>query len=207
MFSRTRPIYPENFTRELGAEPDIVSFWRAVKKIAEDPLRGVAELEDLSNRGSALSMVYIGDVYERGGIVDIDTNLADIWYGRAAGSGSIEGKFRLAASLWHDGDYISSEIALKELVNLGFSPAMYCLGSFYYSGNGVGLDRERGIRLLSMADMAGHLLARQMISYIYRTGACGRRKIILGWIKLVQLIFVGSWWKLKFPESDRFRGW
>jgi TPR repeat protein len=199
--------FSEHFLEALKREPDVPSLWRAVASLDQDTQEGLLALEELAAKGSILSMVYIGDTHENGRGVERDTEVGDMWYTRAADRGSIDAAFRLAFGYWHDGNQEKSIIELERICNLDFTPAAYLLGTFYYHGVGVEKSVSKAIKYFSMADKGGHLLARQDLSFILRKEKLGIKYKVLGWSKLTCLLFTGVWYRLTYPESDRFCGW
>lgn len=199
--------YSENFATELSLEPDVGSLWAAVRLIDVDRNHAIELLENLSNRGSALSMVYLGDLYTngRGGERDIERGWQ--WYQKAADKGSIEASYRLAVARWNYGYYESSVEEFISLVKRGFSPAMCCLGSIFSSGVGVPRDEQKAVVFFNMASRRGHLLAKQGLSKIFRDNKEGFRRKLVGYYFILYLLLVGSWQKIIYPESDKFRCW
>lgn len=129
--------HPESFEEALSREENLDEFWEAVYCRKESPLKAIRMFKILSKKGSSLSMLYIGDMFENGRGVKKNLKLGDCWYNKAAEHGSIEASFRLAFAYWHCRNYNNSILELEKLVCRDFTPAMYCLGSFYFIGQGV----------------------------------------------------------------------
>ena len=199
--------YSENFLVELAQEPDVHSFWNAVRLIDSDKNQAIENLKNLSENGSILSMVYLGDLYVNGRGVPRDVRRGDEWYKEAAKYGSIEASYRLAVARWKSGAYESSIKDFISLTKRGFSPAMCCLGSIYVTGMGVPRDERRALTFFKMASRRDHLLAKQGISKIYRERKKNLCHKLIGYYIILYLLFVGSWYKFFYPESDRFRCW
>jgi TPR repeat protein len=199
--------HSESFNAALAGEPDVPALWEAVSALANAPHNGLARLTVLASKGSKLSMIYLGDSFERGQIVTKDLGEADSWYQRAADLGSTEGAHRLAGSAWHDGHVDQAIHQLQLLSQSGFIPATYCLGEIYYFGEKILPNQEKAIHFFKLADKNGHFLAKQMLSFLYRNNIRSLKFSIKGWMKMINLAIVGAWYKFSFPSSDRFRSW
>jgi hypothetical protein len=57
-------------------EPDLPELHDAYGLMATDPVRAVAQLTDLAERGSLMSMVYLAEAYEKGTCVNVDAATA-----------------------------------------------------------------------------------------------------------------------------------
>lgn len=200
-------IYPESFIQALADEPDLDAFWDASAQLKIAPLLAIAKLEKLAERGSALSMLYIGDSYENGRGVERNVELGDQWYRRAADCGSIEAAHRLAFAYWHKHEYGRAIEELSKLSERGFTPAMFCLGSMYYVGKGVKPSVENAMKYWKMAEARGHILAKQRLSKLFRSGDLGFIYRIKGYIKLMMLIIPALRCHINYPKSDRLRDW
>jgi TPR repeat protein len=200
-------IYPESFMQALADEPDVDAFWDACDQLKIAPLEAIAKLEELAAKGSALSMLYIGDSYENGRGVERNVELGDQWYRKAADRGSVEAAHRLAFAYWHRHEYGKAIEELSKLSERGFTPAMFCLGSMYYVGKGVKPSVENAMKYWKMAEARGHLLAKQRLSKLFRSGEVGFIRRITGYIKLIMLIIPALRYHINYPKSDQLRDW
>lgn len=198
---------PESIAQALQDEPDPDQVLMTVRMLRNEPALALKRLEDLADRGSLLSMVFIGDTYLYGHGVERDVDRGKRWMLLAASGGSLEARFRLARFYNTQGETAKSIAELRGLSESGYAPAMFILGWRYYRGGGVENDVDQAIRYWTMAEDRGHLLARQILSHIYRTGRFGIVRRIHGYIKLISLIFPFARYMTFYPNSDRVRTW
>ena len=199
--------YIENIDREWRIESDPDRLRHAIDLREMDSISALDELQALADDGSALAMLYIGDTYGNGRGVPRDVERGDHWYQRAADRGSIEASHRLAFGYYHSRDYQKSIELLGRLSDLGFIPAMYCLGSFYFTGTGVDKDMGKAVECWIKAESGGHLVAKRRVSIILRSGVYGFVGRIRGFLKMLRLIYPFVIYNMKKPRSDRLRDW
>jgi TPR repeat protein len=202
----------ENIQREWNEEPQRVELWNALQLFETDPELAIEKLTKLGENGSALAMMYLGAAYVHGrGGIDCDFTLGEQWLSRSAEHGSIEGGFILGMHCWCEGDFSRAETELTKLCGRGYSPAMYRLGLFFFTGAAGEKDQSKGLHYLRMAEQAGHLHARHWLSNIYLKQNFGLLKKAEGvWKRIVMLVpFVR--YMVAYPTSDRMRtagrGW
>ena len=204
---RAISMYLENIAREWAAEPFQDLLRDVVDLLDSNPVAALKSLEELAGRGSSLSMVYLGDTFGNGRGVMRDTAAGDQWYRCAADAGSIEGAHRLAYRYFVQRRY---DLALEQLSRLcarGFTPAMYCMGSFYHIGQGVDRDLGLAVTYWKMAAQGRHLLARHMLAHIAIRGELGFRARIQGVFELAGLAPAYILCSMANPKSERLRGW
>src|SRR5690349_4437601 len=63
-------------------EPDLSRLYDAYHALDADPLRGLAELQELAQIGSEMSMMYLGNAFATGNGATVDLAQAAIWFGR-----------------------------------------------------------------------------------------------------------------------------
>ena len=199
--------YPEIIVQEWEREPDVERLWGATDLLKTDVLTAIKKLEDLSMEGSALSMMYLGDTYLYGRKVEIDLERGERWMRQSVARGSIEGMYRLARYYQSQGRNDEAKCILVQLCDHGFSPAMYILGLMYYEGSGVEKDINMAEKYWTMAELNGHIIAKQAISIMLRSGRHGIFGKIKGYVKLIQLLTYGVAYRILYPESDRLRYW
>ncbi|WP_428685234.1 tetratricopeptide repeat protein [Sphingopyxis sp.] len=195
----------ENLQREWDQEPQAPDLWEALKLIDEDRASGISKLTELSATGSALAMMYMGEILSREE-GESSSDVAERWLLRSAEAGSIEGRFQLAT---HYERVRAGQRAIEEhkkLAEVGYAPAMYLLGSIFYSGTLVDRDIHKAVKFFEQAKNAGHLPAMGYLSWIYRSESFGwKSKLRAHWNCLVKIPAV-IWFVARHPHSDRMRG-
>ncbi len=202
--------YLENFDREWSVEPDAERLLIAAKLQQSNPQECLKIWHDLAQQGSNLAKVYLGDAYANGRNVDRDIERGMQWYQRASDSGSIEASHRLAFWLWYKGEYQTAVERLKDIGERGFSPALTVLGSIYYSDyndHTIGSNVELSLKYWRAAEAIGNLIAKRRISIFLRRKDSGLFDKVRGYLKLLRLIPEFMYFSIKYPMSDRLRGW
>ena len=136
-----------------------------------------------------------------------DGELGDKWYNRAADGGSIEAARLLAFGYYRSCNYDKAVDTFEGLCRRVFTPAMYCLGSFYFIGTGVNKDIDEALSYWGRAESGGHLVAKRRISIILRIGGEGVIPYLKGISKMVCLIYPYIKYNLTNPRSDRLQDW
>ncbi len=88
----------------------------------------------------------------------------------AEGSADVEGLFQEGLSAYSKNNY---EEALKKLTpaaTAGYAPAQCYLGSLYFDGSGVEMDREEGVAWWTRAAEQGDALAQGNLGFAYAEG-------------------------------------
>jgi TPR repeat protein len=196
----------ENISREWDEEHCAPELWDALRQIKAEPHSGLLMLEALANDGSPLAMTYLGSIYMTGehGLLK-DHQLGERWLRRSAEAGSIEGRFGLAHYLSERQQRSDALVEYQRLAEMGYSPAIFVLGSSYWSGSIVGKDAQRAVRYFEDAARRGHIYAAVMNCYIeirYGDGLWCRFRAIVNWSRMLG---VGWTLKLRYPSSDRLR--
>jgi TPR repeat protein len=196
----------ENMSREWDEDPCRQELWRALELIEHDAPAGAQELENLSERGSALSMMYLGHALFVGRYgLEKDPVDGEKWLRKSAECGSIEGLYALARLLRDSGRDAEAMGLFKQAAELGYSPAMFGAGWGYYFGLGVDRDIDRAYEYFKKAADAGHLYGIGWESYTFRK----RKKNAITWIRnlliRVPLVFRLIYALITYPSSDRLR--
>lgn len=199
--------YQENIDREWSDEPFPQELFDAIKLQEHSPLEAISVFKELSEHGSILSLLYLGDAYANGRGVESDVEIGLDYYERAGNFGSIEARHRIAYRKWCQDKHNETINILEDLSDLGFSPASYFMGLFYMSGNYINKDVTRSMEYFKSAERKGHLLAQRIVSIRLRSGEFGFFGRIMGYLKLVKLLPVFLYISLKKPDSDRVREW
>jgi TPR repeat protein len=199
--------YIDNIDREWAADHFGHELWEVVDLIGPNSAEALKLMNILADKGSALSMVYIGDTYANARGVERNIDLGIQWYQRSAEAGSIEGAFRLAIELWHKNQYKDSIEILKKIAASGFSPAAFILGSIYFNGDNVEKNNIDALKYWKLAEDNGHLLAKRRLSIYLRSGEEGIIGRFKGYIKLFTALPEFVTVAAKNPGSDRLYSW
>ena len=202
--------YPENIDREWGIEPDAGRLLFALELRESNPLECLNIFHELADRGSNLAKYYIGDSYANGRDVHRDIERGMQWYQNASDSGSIEASHRLVFWLWHNGQHQDAIEKLKYISERGFSPAMFLLGSIYYSDytdHSIEKNVDLALKYWKLAEARGHLIAKRRISVYLRGKDSGIIDKLKGYLKLLRFLPAFMFFSIKHPTSDRLRGW
>lgn len=198
----------ENLAREWASDSCRQELWDLVGLAESDPDSAVEEMNRLAQKGSILSMVFLGDAYlvGRWGVTK-DPDLGEHWLRRSAAGGSIEGAYHLARHLLGRGDYEAALDEYRRLASYGFSPAAFVLGALHYKGEIVAKDVRKALEYFREAGRLGHLPSRHWISYILMNNDMGFISWLHGLAKRVSLVIPFVKTKVMYPESDCLRTW
>ncbi len=121
--------------------------------------------------GEAFEAYLIGRCYEEGWRTRRDERKALFWYRVAAGGGCREAFYFVAALLaWGSNeDMRQPKLALQyfqRAARLGDRDALYQLGCAYLDGDGVGVNRRKGLELLRKSASMGSEHARTAIQQL-----------------------------------------
>jgi len=94
----------------------------------------------------------------------------------------------------------------KKLASVGYAPAMFYLGTMFYSGQLVEKDIGKASEYFELAKEAGHLPSMGYLARIYGKGGFGLRgRIAAHWNCLAKIPLM-IWYLSNYPNSDRMRG-
>ena len=176
------------------------------------------KLINKAQQGDTKAMVLLGECYEDGAGVDIDSTLALKWFQRAAEQGDDEGQLRISKY------YIRSSLMprdtarffsiRKELAEKGLPNGLSALGSCYEYGYGVPADSAKALDLYQQAVKAGSAWGYSRMAYCYANGEFGlpidQKKAISYWEKAYKLgshDAAGELAYYYFSHSDYKKAW
>ncbi|MEI9425437.1 tetratricopeptide repeat protein [Mesorhizobium sp. Cs1299R1N1] len=189
---------------EFRSEPDLDALRRAYALIQSDPAKAMGELEDLAKRNSAMSMIYLGDMFERGTGTAIDLEKAEDWFSKASLSGSVEGAFRLGMLYLLRNNKEKAEDVFRSEILKEFPPALDRLGSLYVErGDAESIEQAR--LLFETADALGNIYAKRHLAGLMITGRLGISRILPGFWLLARSVKTGFSLAVSDPGSDRIR--
>jgi TPR repeat protein len=196
----------ENLIREWNAENLRTELWRALQVIKQDPIVGSQQLEDLSRRGSPLSMMYFGHAIFSGQYgLEEDKTAGELWLKKSVEAGSIEACFGLAKRLQENGRGKEATALLEKAADLRYSPAMFLMGLKYYFGQDVEINKEKSEKYFSESAAEGHLYGLLWFTRLINER---RRNILIrfrGLFTRLSIVPRLAWYLLRYPSSDRIR--
>ena len=195
----------ENIDSEWERDPYADRVWDALQLIKTQSEQGLAALLDLSAKGSSLALLFAAHQY-RDGINNVLKNegIAIGLLQQALDLGSIEAGYHLGFMHFASGRLSDGLETYQRLSDLGYSPAMYCLGYQYLHGDSPIRDIKRGEELWRQAARNGHFFAGIALAnrLIKRKTVRG---FMEGWIRKFALLIPFVRYRLNFRSSDRLR--
>lgn len=146
-------------------------------------------LERLADRGSPMSMVYLGHAHEVGKGLPIDNNEAEKWYRHAAESGSVFAYYCLGRLFLREKRYDDARTAFELAEADGDAPSIYYLGEIYRRGWGVERDLERAKKYFTRAAANGHLVSRGALAVMREREKSG----ISAWLRARLAALIYAW--------------
>jgi len=169
-------------------EPDVVQLKLAKSMLKTDSKQALQNLETLARQGSLMSMVYLGWAYGTGDGLGRDPKKAEEWYRKAAGNGSILGRFYLGVHLLN-GEKMGQAVREFEIGSEdGFPPSMDRLGKMHFYGIGMPPDRSRARELWERAARLGHVRAKRRLGFAMAGGKYGFSNIPRGMVMVISVI-------------------
>lgn len=187
-----RALYGDRGETDAGIwerEPDIRKLRSAYDALKSEPNRGLAELRDLAEAGSAMAMVYLGSAYEHGKGTDLDLAQAIAWYRRAAEKGYVGALAHLGVAFLNAKDYVAARDAFERGIAAKDRMSVYWLAHLLIHAPEQFRDlNENEARLLfEKASGWNNVYATRNLSSLYMRGRFG----FLGWFRGLRLLFVG----------------
>lgn len=117
-----------------------------------------------AEQGVQEAMLALADLYSRGGSVEPNAAVAQIWHEKAARAGNIEGMFLTGQDLSGKGnlpaDYNRARIWFEQAASAGHSESMRALGDFYRNGQGVDVSMIQALMWYRLAVKNGNTEAK-----------------------------------------------
>lgn len=194
--------YPGYFDNE----PDYPRLERAYALLGTDATSGLAELRLLAERGSPMSMVYLGWAYGHSEGVEKDLQQADRWYRMAIATGSVIAQHYLARQYLRSRDFGEAQELLKLAVKQDYPPSLYMLGRMRLLGIGGTRDAAEGAALLERAMLLGNIPAKILLAQYLMVGNLGFGALLKGaWLSIsarAQFFYVAL---TQGTDSERIR--
>ena len=157
-------------------EPDFERVSKAYELLQRQPGPAViTELIALAERGSLMSMIYLGWIYKRGLGAEIDPAQSEYWYSRAIAGGSTLAIYHLGHLYLDSLDYVKAADVFEKGASINYPPAMFCLGCMYLEGQGVSRDFEKARLLFKRAADQKNVFDKRKLAAMYLTGKYGLR--------------------------------
>jgi TPR repeat protein len=187
-------------------EPDIFALNTAYVRLQTSPnLEVISLLEDLANRGSLMSKLYLAWAYEKGKGIPVDDNKAELWYRKAINENSSLATYYLGHFYLKKDNFTEAKEFFQIGTSMNYSPAIYCLGCLFLEGKGCEKNPNEALNLFSKASHMGHVFAKRSLAGMYLTGQYGIANFFRGigmfFFALKDLLAIRS----KDPESDLLR--
>jgi len=151
---------------EWHAEPDLEELGAAYALLRVSPANAVSRLHALAERGSVMSMIYLGDAYASGKGAIRDLDKAQKWYQQATDYGSVRAAYILGRLYLTLKRYDEARKAFKLAAARDFAPAAHILGRMYWAGTGGEKRIDKAIEHLEHAADLGSVPARGLLGRI-----------------------------------------
>ena len=161
-------------------EPDLEQLRRAHSLLRSNPAQALLALKALAERGSTMSMLYIGEAYDEKGAATTDLTRAAEWYSRAADRGSTLGRYKLGRVYLDLERYGEARQMFEMGVSENYAPSMNMLGMMYMKGIGINRDVSRARPLFERSASLGHVFAKRNLAAIFLRGTFGILQFLRG---------------------------
>jgi TPR repeat protein len=161
-------------------EPDMAGARDAHDLLASNPIEALKKLRLLAERGSRMSMVYLGDAHEKGIGTKPSLLQAQIWYERAAQGGSVFGSYKLGRYYFKLKNYEKAAEALKIGASREYMPCIIQLGRMHLRGQGVEKDIGKALDCLERASKHNYAFAKHDLAALLIRGVRGPAQRLRG---------------------------
>ena len=165
---------------DWAAEPDLPELRRSLELLEIDPRKAFEMLIALKNRGSIMSMVYLGGAYNLGLFGERDAASAERLYAQASDRGSKVARYLLGRVYSDLGQYDKAKEEFRVGADDGFAPAAQELGRMYWVGAGGEKNLHFAETFLCRAADLGSPRARGMVGRILIEKRSGLRDTLRG---------------------------
>lgn len=148
-----------------------------------DETHGLELLQTSAEKGEPLALLNLGNLHERGRLVEQDRGEAAALYKSAARAGSIEAKVRLGALYYHSPndespDYDRAFPLFLEAAETGNADALNYLGAMYEFGQGAKPDCALARQYYEKAAWQNHAKAQGNLGNLLRFGPSGEQDLL-----------------------------
>jgi hypothetical protein len=185
----------------MAREPDVKRLHDAYALLSANRPQGIAELEELANRGSVMSMLYLADAYQRG--QGSDPIRAEKWYKSAYEAGSSTALFGLGAFYYRLRNYDAAEKIFADGVSKDDGVSMYWLASIYTVDSRHHGKSAQIKDLLERSIALGQIHAKHGLGLLFMKGRYGLRNVPRGFYLFFSGIFEAFKVTYRDPSSRR----
>lgn len=196
----------ENLIQEWAAESNPQSLLNSLLKLKSDAQLAVTELNKHLDLGSPLAGMYLGEAYIYGYYgLEKDVKLGIALLKNAYKRGSTEATFLLA--LYFEGvrDKTNSVTYYHELKRRSYSPAIYRIALNYYHGELYERNLEKSITNFELSAKLGHIYSMRWLAWLYFKNNFGLYGKLLGTRYYIKQIFLYTYYRIFYPDSDKMR--
>ncbi|HTO83812.1 MAG TPA: tetratricopeptide repeat protein [Methylomirabilota bacterium] len=161
-------------------EPDLAQLRRAHSLLRDNPAQALRDLEGLADRGSTMSMLYIGYACRHGEGTARDLVRAAEWYSRAASRGSKLGRYLLGRVYLELERYAEAQQMFEMGVSENYAPSMNLLGIMYMRRRGIERDTSRALFLLEQSASLGNIYGKRNLARLLLKGTFGPLQFLRG---------------------------
>jgi TPR repeat protein len=176
-------------------EPDIPELERATGVLSADPAEAVSILERLAARGSLMSMLHLGIIFERNEYGLRDPIKAEHWYRRTMDEGLPLAIYYLGLLYKRLGRYEEAFKVLQLGVSKGYGPTLTWLGLMYFDGQGVCKNTEKARELWEVGVLRGQVRSKKVLGHKFLAGVYGLTNVPKGLALIISahldVLFVG----------------
>jgi TPR repeat protein len=182
-------------------EPDLEALRNGCRLLQSNPRDGLSLLKALAERGSLMSLLYLGEAYRKGEGLDTDLEKAETWFRRGADTGSAIASFHLAMFYREVNRYPDAISEFSKHSDI-FPASAYRLGRMYQNGEGTNVDMGKTVELWEQASGLGHVYAKRNVAFLLMSGRRGFHKIPAG----ISLLFeaFGNLWSTSSKDPPSY---
>jgi TPR repeat protein len=172
-----------------AAEPDREAAEAVGKLLLQNPAQALSKLQDLADRGSVLSLIGLGYLFENGLSVQFDLSKAEEYYRRAFEKGSNIAAIRLVRMSVRAENYDEAEKILLVSAARNDPQSMYWLGKLYLRPATINEKLQPAVDWLQQAYSRGHQVAGVTLGGVLVKGYFGFWNIFRGVWMLIRGVF------------------
>jgi hypothetical protein len=184
-------------------EPDVERLRAARDMLKVDPDRGLVQLQNLTDAGSAMAPLCLGWAYQNGDGLPKDEDRAEKFYQLALSRGEASASYYLGHFYSKIGRHDDSSLAYKAGVDIGYCPSMYCLAMNILSEDQTNEKMTKARQLLELASSKGQVFAQRSLGSLYMHGKFGISRIPFGVYLTVKSIIFGAVIAMRNHQDER----
>jgi TPR repeat protein len=187
--------------RLLREEPDLPRLQTAYALLSTDLPKAILELEQLAEKNSALSMLYLGDAFKGGHYAD--PAKAERWYRAAYQKSVLNAFFGLGTLYYRQGRYEEAERVFAAGVARNDEVSMHWLARLYVR------DRSQQHSFIEIKDLLersmalGQIRAKNQLAFLLMQGRYGVASVPRGIFLYLSSLIEGFRVGLRDPDDRR----